>query len=123
MLSENLELRSEILRLESDIERNSSQRIADHALEVRARLQEQLDIFSELLGGLGTEPPRKRHAPDGRRLAKAKSGSTLFSPARRLRNVAHDAESLALQEGRLPPIPENRSYPRATLKYELPFKV
>lgn len=116
MLSENLELRSEILRLENDIERNSSQRIADHALEVRAKLQEQLDIFNVLLEGLGTEPPRKRHAPDGRRLAKAKPGSAFASPARRLRNVAHDTEALALQEHRLPPIPENRSYPRATLK-------
>jgi hypothetical protein len=116
MLSENLQLRSEILRLENDIERNSSQRIADHALELRARLQEQLNVFTVLLDGLGTEPPKKRHAPEGRRLAKGKSGSTLAPPAQRLRNVAHDNEALARQEGRLPPIPENRSYPRATLK-------
>lgn len=116
MLSENLELRSEILQLENEAERNASQRIADHALDVKAKLEEQLSIFSTLLEGLGTEPPRKRHAPDGRRLAKAKPSSVLTSPARRLRNVARDMEAEALQEGRLPPIPENRSYPRATLK-------
>lgn len=119
MLSENLELRSHVLRLERDIELNSSQRIADHALEVKARLEAQLSIFNTILEGLGSEPPRKRRSPETRKLAKPKSSPGLASPARRLRNVARDAEAAAMQEGRLPAIPENRSFPRearATLK-------
>jgi hypothetical protein len=119
MLSENLELRSQVLHLENEIETGSTHRIADHALEVKAKLETQLSIFSSLLEGLGTEPPKKRHTPSTRRIAKAKPSPSLSSPARRLR-IARDAEAMALQEGRLPAIPEHKPYlrePRATLKY------
>ncbi|OIW27511.1 hypothetical protein CONLIGDRAFT_435090 [Coniochaeta ligniaria NRRL 30616] len=120
MLSENLELRSQVLHLENEIETGNTHRIADHALEVKAKLEAQLSIFSSLLEGLGTEPPRKRHSPSSRRVAKAKLSPSLASPARRLR-IARDAEAMALQEGRLPAIPEYKPYPResrATLNSE-----
>jgi N-acetyl-beta-hexosaminidase len=119
MLTENLELRSYIIRLEKEAESNNTHRIADHALEVKAKLEAQLSIFSSLLEGLGAEPPRKRHSPSPRSEAKPKSSPTLASPARRLRNVARDIEARASQEARLPAIPEYKPYPReprATLK-------
>ena len=34
-----------------------------------------------------------------------------------MRRDTMDAEALAEQEGRLPPIYENKTYPRATMKY------
>lgn len=112
MLSENLELRSKVLRLEKELDNNNTHRIADHALEVKAKLEAQLLVFSSLLEGLGTEPPRKRHSPSPRRVAHPKPSPSLTSPARRLRNVARDMEALALQEARLPPIPEHKPFPR-----------
>jgi hypothetical protein len=118
MLSENLELRSQILHLENEIETSNTHRIADHALEIKAKLEAQLSIFSSLLEGLGTEPPRKRHTPSTRRKSNAKPAASLASPARRLR-IARDADAMAEQEGRLPVIPEHKPYPReprATLK-------
>ncbi|KAJ9141958.1 Vacuolar protein sorting-associated protein 29 [Pleurostoma richardsiae] len=119
LLSENLELRARNLELEKELEQeredSSAQRIVDHALEIRTKMEAQLVQWGELLAGLGLEPPMKRRSPAGRKLAKPRS-AMLRSPAqRRLRDVAKDAETQAMQEGRLPPIYENKAYPRQTL--------
>ncbi|KAL2131134.1 hypothetical protein VTI74DRAFT_5519 [Chaetomium olivicolor] len=116
LLSENLELRGQILRLQKRIEDDNAQRIADHALEVKAKLEAQLSEFAALLGSLGVEPPSKRHAPEDRRLSKPRSSLARSPPQRRRRTV--DLEALAEQEGRLPPIYENKTYPRATMNSE-----
>jgi len=120
LLSENLELRARNLELEKELEQeredSSAQRIVDHALEIRTKMEAQLVQWGELLAGLGLEPPMKRRSPAGRKLAKPRS-NMLRSPAqRRLRDVAKDAEAQAMQEGRLPPIYENKAYPRQTLR-------
>jgi hypothetical protein len=118
MMSENLELRSQIMQLEKEVEGSKSQRIADHALEIKEKLEAQLADWSSLLAGLGVEPPRKRHSPERSKIAKPRTSSGKRSPAqRKLRDVAKDTEALAMQEGRLPPIYENKSYSRVTMEY------
>jgi hypothetical protein len=116
LLSENLELRGQILRLEKQIEDDSARRVADHALEVKAKLEEQLSEFAALLGTLGVEPPTKRRASGERIVASSRQSMTRSPPQRKRRVTAADAEALAEQEGRLPPIYENKTYPRATMK-------
>ncbi|KAK4251660.1 hypothetical protein C7999DRAFT_10665 [Corynascus novoguineensis] len=115
LLSENLELRGQILRLEKQVEDNSARRIADHALEVKAKLEVQLSEFAALLGSLGVEPPSKRRSSGDRRLSKPRQSMTRSPPQRRRRNTSIDSEALAEMEGRLPPIYENKTYPRATM--------
>lgn len=118
LLSENLELRARILRLEKQVQDNNAQRIADHALEIKAKLEAQLSDFASLLCGLGTEPPSKRHSPDSRRIANPRQSMIRSPPQRKRRETAAEAEALAEQEGRLPPIYENKTYPRATMNSE-----
>ncbi|KAL2265387.1 hypothetical protein VTJ83DRAFT_6487 [Remersonia thermophila] len=121
LLSENLELRSRILRLEKQLEDGSARRIADHALEVKARLEAQLADFAALLGSLGSEPPAKRRASgEGIRARSRPSAVAHRSPPphRRRRETPAEAEASAEQEGRLPPIFENKTYPRATMSTE-----
>ncbi|KAK0634952.1 hypothetical protein B0T17DRAFT_586607 [Bombardia bombarda] len=119
LLSENLDLRGQILRLEKDIEDNSARRIADHALEIKAKMEAQLEEWGTMLAGLGLEPPSKRRSTEGRRYARSRTSNSGRSPAqRKQRDVGIDAEALAAQEGRLPPIYENKSYPRATMNSE-----
>ncbi|KAK4179941.1 putative Shugoshin [Triangularia setosa] len=120
LLSENLELRGQILRLEKKLEDNSAHRIADHALEIKAKLEAQLAEFGALLGNLGVEPPVKRHSGADRRFSKSSRSSTSRTPPaiRRRRDTNVDAEALAAQEGRMPPIYENNSYQRATMNSE-----
>ncbi|KAF6821258.1 shugoshin c terminal domain-containing protein [Colletotrichum sojae] len=114
-MSENLSLNSKIIELQTELENNNARRIADHALDVRARVEAQLMDCLSALSSLGQEPPTKRHAsPRGRRSTRA---SLPRSPPERRppREFIKDTEARALQEGRLPPIAENKSYPRATL--------
>ncbi|KAK3387069.1 hypothetical protein B0H63DRAFT_508963 [Podospora didyma] len=119
LLSENLDLRGQILRLEKEAENNSSQRIADHALEIKARLEAQLADWGSMLATLGVEPPSKRRSPKGRRFARPRENASRSPTQRRIRlDTITDAEALALREGRLPPIQENKSYPRATMNSE-----
>lgn len=116
LLSENLDLRGQILRLEKQIEDSNGRRIADHALEVKANLEAQLSEFAALLGSLGEEPPSKRHSSEERILAKPRRSIARSPPQRRRRDTSVDLDALAEQEGRLPPIYENKQYARATMK-------
>ncbi|KAL5628306.1 hypothetical protein BROUX41_003054 [Berkeleyomyces rouxiae] len=115
MLSENLELRSVILRMETEAENNKAARIADHALEIKAQLEAQLAGFSDLLASLGNEPPAKRQSlsPSSRKIATPKSVSRRRSASHKvLRDMAKEVETRAREEGRLTPIMEHTSYPR-----------
>ena len=116
LLSENLDLRGQVMRLEKELEINKTGRIADHALEIKAKMEAQLAELVAMVSSLGSEPPSKRHSPErGKHPKPAPRG--LRSPAqRKFKNPTGDQEALAAQEGRLPPIHENKAYPRATLK-------
>ncbi|KAJ4419533.1 shugoshin [Neurospora sp. IMI 360204] len=116
LLSENLELRGHVLRLEKELQDNAAQRVADHALEVKAKMETQLAELSSLLASLG-EPPSKRRPSEERRYAQPRPSVHRSPPLRRARQEA-DQELLAEQEGRLPPIYENKTYARATMNSE-----
>lgn len=118
LLSENLDLRGQIIRLEKEVERNSAQRIADHALEIKAKMEAQLQEWGAMLAGLGVEPPTKRRSLEKRKSPKPRLSGSRSPPQRRRRNTGVDLDALAAQEGRLPPIYEQKSYPRATMNSE-----
>ncbi|KAJ3954896.1 hypothetical protein N0V92_008601 [Colletotrichum tropicale] len=118
-LSDNLRLESRIIELEKELEDNNARRIADHALDIRSRLEAQLSECMSVLSSLGQEPPTKRHAsPRGRRSSRA--SLPLQSPPRRRppRELMREAGARALEDDKLPTIAENKSYPRATLDRE-----
>ncbi|RYP62088.1 hypothetical protein DL771_009875 [Monosporascus sp. 5C6A] len=117
MLSENLELRGHILRLETELQDSRAQRIADHALEIKEKMEAQLVEWGAMLAGLGHEPIPRSRSP--RVAKKAKTRSSLGrASCQWKRRDSIDLEALALQEGRLPPIWETKSYPRETLNRE-----
>ncbi|EQB50006.1 shugoshin [Colletotrichum gloeosporioides Cg-14] len=118
-LSDNLRLESRIIELEKELEDNNARRIADHALDIRSRLEAQLSECMFVLASLGQEPPTKRHAsPRGRRSSRA--SLPLQSPPRRRppRELMREAGARAPEDDKLPTITENKSYPRATLDRE-----
>ncbi|RYP48771.1 hypothetical protein DL769_011165 [Monosporascus sp. CRB-8-3] len=117
MLSENLELRGHILRLETELQDSRAQRIADHALEIKEKMEAQLVEWGAMLAGLGHEPITRSRSP--RVAKKARTRSSLGrASCQWKRRDSIDLEALALQEGRLPPIWETKSYPRETLNRE-----
>ncbi|OHF00362.1 shugoshin [Colletotrichum orchidophilum] len=118
-LSENLQLNGRIIELEKELEDSNARRIADHALDIRSRLESQLMDCMSLLSSLGQEPPTKRHAsPRGRRISRASLPRGSPPQRRPPREPVKDTEARALQEGRLPPIAENKSLTRATMDRE-----
>lgn len=113
MLSQNVELRGKIIELEKQVEDNETRRIADHAMNIKAKLESQLTEWGSLIAELGLEPPPKRHSPSIRRSTKRR---TTFNPnkpspsKRRLREIARDIEDLGH-------ISEHKAYPRMSMKY------
>lgn len=121
LLSDNLTLNGRILELERDLEEcREAQRIADHALEVKAKMEAQLEEWSAMLGGLGVERAAKRHArssPGGTVARKRTSMDRSPVAKQRPRDSRSSADMAALHEGRLPPIQENTTFPRRTMNH------
>lgn len=121
LLSENLQLRSDILRLKTELEGSHAHRVADHALQIKEKMEAQLLEWGTMLAGLGHEPVPKSRSPRALKKAKIQRssiGRARTSDWRRRETMSsmEDLEAAALQEGRLPPIWENKTYPRETLK-------
>ncbi|KAI1344093.1 hypothetical protein F5Y15DRAFT_369058 [Xylariaceae sp. FL0016] len=116
MLSENLELRGRILHLETELQESRTQRIADHALEIKEKMEAQLVEWGSMLASLGHEPIPKHRSPRAPKKAKTRSslGHASMSQWKRRDTISSmkDLEEAAMQEGRLPPLWEDKSYPR-----------
>ncbi|KAI0011741.1 hypothetical protein F4779DRAFT_177915 [Xylariaceae sp. FL0662B] len=122
MLSENLELRGQIIRLETELQQSSALRIADHALEIKEKMEAQLLEWGAMLASLGNEPLPKDQSPRASKRPKIRSslGRVSTSEWRRRDTISSmkDLEAAAQQEGKLPPIWENKACPRETLNRE-----
>jgi hypothetical protein len=121
LLSENLELRSHILRLQTELEGSQAKRIADHALQIKEKMEAQLVEWGTMLASLGHEPVPKSRSPRAvkkPRIQRTSIGRSGASDWRRRETMSsmQDLEAAAIQEGRLPPLWENKTYPRETLK-------
>ena len=112
LLAENLGLREQILRLQTELENGRAQRIADHTGVVKSQLEAKLLEISALITGLGDEPAAKKKLP---RAGKITEASPNTSPDQKnWKNMCPLNEAV---EGRLPPILENKLFPRRTLEY------
>jgi len=114
-LSENLSLREQVARLQGELDNGRAQRIAESTQGLKAQLEAKLLELGALVTGLGEESaPRKKHSPVG----KIARNSPATSPDQKnWKNMCTLSEAVGGQEGRLPPILENKSYPRKTLEY------
>lgn len=124
LMSDKLTLEGRIIALEQQPEPDSeAHRIADHAIDMRTQLEARLLQCVEMLGELGTAPPRKRHANARQRRESTAARISLNrrSPAaRRIRpfETQEEAEARAKAEGRLTPIAEKRDWTsRRTMEY------
>ncbi|PBP16279.1 hypothetical protein BUE80_DR012958 [Diplocarpon rosae] len=115
LLAENLGLRGEILRLHGQIEDGKAQRIAEHTGQIKSQLEAKLLEIGALLSGLGDVPSPERKS---RHSGKATRAILAASPDQKNWDNMCMSEAVAGQEGRLPPILENKSYPRKTLEQQ-----
>lgn len=121
LLSENLQLRSDVLRLKTELEGSHVHRVADHALQIKEKMEAQLIEWGAMLASLGHEPVPRNRSPRALKKAKIQRdsiGRARMSDWKRRDTMSsmQDLEAAALQDGRLPPLWENKPYPRETLK-------
>ncbi|KAF4637635.1 hypothetical protein G7Y89_g467 [Cudoniella acicularis] len=113
LLAENLGLREQILRLQGELENGQAQRIAAHTGHVKSQLETKLLELGALINGLGQEPTKEKSPKPG----KITRASPSQSPDQKnWKSMCTLSEAVAGQEGRLPPILENKTYPRRTLE-------
>lgn len=115
LLAENLGLREQIIRLQKELEEGKAQRVADHAIDLKAQLEAKLLEIGSLISELGNDAPKKTSP----KIVKLTRASPSKSPDQRnWKNMCTLSEAVGGQDGRLPPIMENKMYPRRTLEYD-----
>lgn len=115
LLAENLGLREQIIRLQRELDEGRAQKVADHAIDIRSQLEAKLLELGSLISGLGSDAPKITSPLAG----KVTRASPSKSPDQRnWRNMCTLSEAVNGQDGRLPPILENKTYPRRTLEYD-----
>lgn len=121
LLSENLDFRGQVLRLEKELDDSKAQRIGDHALLIKEKMEAHLVELGALLAGFGVEPPKKQsqsRSPSSQRRQHRPPRLSLQWQRKSPPLSPREAESLAAQEGRLAPIYEDKTYPRRTMNRE-----
>ncbi|TRX92916.1 hypothetical protein FHL15_006322 [Xylaria flabelliformis] len=137
LLSENLQLRSEVLRLKTDLEGSQARRVADHALQIKEKMEAQLVEWGAMLASLGHEPIPKNRSPRALKKARIQRdsiGGTRIADWRRRETMSsmQDLEAAALQEALcseaeegtdspdLGPPPVSRFVDEDPVKFDLP---
>jgi hypothetical protein len=113
LLAENLELRGRIISQEVQPQR--SRNFINHVGEIRSQLDAKLREITDLVTKLDRPVKEPRRSSTGTRLPKARRRTS--------EERAMMMEALAEQEGRLPAILENKSYPRRTMEYVMTFRL
>lgn len=87
----------------------------DHVSTIKANLEAKILEIGALVTTLGDEPhqPPKQSTKEGK---LARSNPTKSPDQRNWKNVCTHSEAVGLDDGRLPPILEDKSYPRRTLE-------
>jgi hypothetical protein len=114
LLAENLGLREQILQLQNDKYNGKAQRIVEDTGFIKTELEAKLLEISALIRGLGDGSTPKRKSP--REMRATRTSPTKSPSQQKNKNICTLSEAVAGQEGRLPPILENKSYPRRTLE-------
>ncbi|KAA8564850.1 hypothetical protein EYC84_010621 [Monilinia fructicola] len=122
LLAENLELREENLRLRSEIDNGKARRVTERVSVVKSQLEERLVEIGALISSLGEESPERKRSPHlPRQFGGLRSGSNPpRSPQeKKWDNMAPLSEDdIGSPDGKLPPILENKYYPRRTLEHQ-----
>jgi hypothetical protein len=89
--------------------------MADQTGAIKLQLESKLLELGALITGLGDHPAPKKKSPQAGIITRTSpSGSP---DQRNWKSMCALSEVVAGQEGRLPPILENKAYPRRTLEY------
>ncbi|KAI9734833.1 MAG: hypothetical protein M1834_001912 [Cirrosporium novae-zelandiae] len=116
LLAENLGLREQIIRLENEVDqRDATATIGENVDLVRNKLEGKMAEFMELIAELGVATSKNSSSKRRRRSERTSLRNSLDQ--QNWKNAMTLADVTG-QEGRLPPIMEDKYYPRKTLDPE-----
>lgn len=117
LLGENVSLREQIIKLHYEAEKNTSKAMLESVDTVKGKLEAKLLE----LGGLVRELGEVEKTVESQRVRRRKSinrSSPKRSPDQRnWKNTLSLSEAVGGADGRLPPIAEDKYYPRRTMEY------
>ena len=124
LLSENITLREHNIQLQRQLESTGNRpSVTDRLNQIRNQLEAKLTELGGLVYELGTVDKKSRRSsaiqsgrPDGQIPKKSPD-------QRNWKNAFTLSDITGHQEGRLPPILEDKLYPRRTLEYVRPYHV
>lgn len=118
-----MSLREQIIKLHYEVEKSTSRAVSEGVVTVKGKLEAKLAE----LGGLVKELGNVQKTADDQRAQKRKSlnrSSPKRSPDQRnWKNALTLSEVTGGADGRLPPILEDKYYPRRTMEYVVRAKV
>lgn len=117
LLSENIALREHVIRLQYEVERSPGRMVLDDVGNIRGKLEAKLSEIGNLVQELGKFQTDVENRRSPKRRATINNSSKRSPDQRNWKNVLSLAEVTAGVDGRLPPIVEDKYYPRKTLEY------
>ncbi|KAI9849345.1 MAG: hypothetical protein M1837_004805 [Sclerophora amabilis] len=120
LLAENISLREQVIKLQKQFETSGRvTNVFDSVAAIKGKLEDKM----KELGGFVAELGEISHVKASNASSPKRAGSTYRSPGRspdqkNWRNALTLSEVTSGQEGRLPPIVEDKHYPRRTLEAE-----
>ncbi len=115
LLAENLGLRESILRLQYDAESRRSQHIVEHVTAIKSQLEAKLLELGALVTTIGENPEPEKN-PSTKEGKQMRTTPTQSPDQKTWKNMCTLSEAARLEDGRLPPILEDKYYPRRTLE-------
>lgn len=116
-MSENIALRQHIIRLEYDIDRYSGGIRLDDIGGIKEKLEAKLTEIGGLVQELGKIQTDAANRRSLKRINLAGTSPKKSPDQKVWKNVLSLAEVTGGADGRLPPIVEDKYYPRRTLEY------
>ena len=115
LLSENIKLREQIIKLEHELQKDPGRSLLDNVVVVRGTIEAKLAELGRLVQELGNVQKRDDdQSPQRKHIARP---SPRRSPDQRnWKNTLTLSEVTGGMDGRLPPIVEDKYYPRRTLE-------
>lgn len=116
LLGENASLREQVIKLHYEAEKSASKSVLENVDTVKSKLEAKLSELGALVKDLGfiKKSAENQHA---QRRKSVNMSSPKRSPDRRIwKNTLTLSEAVGGADGRLPPIMEDKYYPRRTLR-------
>ncbi|KAI9850031.1 MAG: hypothetical protein M1838_006171 [Thelocarpon superellum] len=116
LLAENTTLREQIIRLETELSKNCSRNVFDDVDGIRGQLEDKLDELGQIVAGLAKVREKSRSQPSAKVTYSDPRPSANRSPdEKNWKNNFTLAEVTSNLDGRLPPILEDKCYPRISI--------